>query len=273
MRKARNKKISLLMAIVFLFTIVVPLVGPAAAATGLRALSAPTVDDDSWERLGRVILEVEPEALRGGDTVIFSLPSGFDFAPSNATFKKEGNSWELSVVDGVYKTVYSAITVPDKVSGTLNDINIDAIDSVSWLDDNQISLKMKSSYTPVTNGELVFLQIDMNEVYIDDGHEGDIEFTSESPSGSGFPDDSVVVGTTGDGRVTISVVDDQTSNDDFDVTLRIKESLKGDIDDEKKDSIKFTLPDGFEWNETDGGILDYDTVIWGDEKKDRKSVV
>jgi uncharacterized Zn-binding protein involved in type VI secretion len=98
----------------------------------------------------------------------------------------------------------------------------------------------------------------LREVIVNEGASGDAVLTFEAASNSGFKNGELVVGKIGTGDVTVTVSDQETSNSDFDVTIRIKENVAGalKVDDE---SLKFVLPDGFVWK-TGFGY----THIWGD---------
>lgn len=253
MKTKRSRKFfSILLTLSLLVAMLAPL-GTAGAATGYRAYSVPSVDDDGWFTLGTVMVEIDPDALASDDTVIFSLPSGFEFAKAGATKVSVTDGYELSVAGDVY----TRITAPATVSGDTNALQNTEFD-IEWLDDNQIKVAL-SGYAP-GSGVKAWLKIEMPKVYVDSGFSGDINLTADAPSSSGFPEGSVTVGRVGDGNVTITVVDDETSNNDFTVKLRIKESRAGALEAET-DSIKLTLPDGFVWTTADGSITE--KTVWG----------
>jgi len=83
--------------------------------------------------------------------------------------------------------------------------------------------------------------------------------TFDAPSNSGFSSGDLVVGRIGTGDVTVTVSDKETSNSDFEVTLRVKENVAGALEVDNE-SLKFTLPDGFEWKND----FDY-SHRWGDD--------
>jgi hypothetical protein len=252
---------SILLTLSLLAAMLVPMAAPAAASTGYTALTKPAVDEDGWYKLGTVIMETSSEALEPGMSVVMSLPGGFEFVDDvdDVTVTRDtydeytftGSNGELTVV------------APATVGGDDNALSGGDKFEVELLDENQIKIDVTDEY--VGGGDAAFLRIELTEVYVDSGHSGDIMLVADTDSTSGFPDGEVVVGAVSDGEATISVTDDETSNDDFEVTIRIKESRAGALSDED-DSIKLSLPDGFEWNGTDGDIdaEDYKT-IWGQD--------
>jgi len=256
MRKSR-KLVAILATLALLATLLVPMAAPAAAASGYTAYTTPAVDDDGWFELGTVIAEVPSDAIKDGSTVIFSLPSGFDFAPAGAA--------KTSVADGYALTVggqvYTKITSPATVAGKDNAIEASEF-GIEWLDDNQIKVTINDTYAISAGDDAAFLKIEMPNVYVDEGYSGSIELVADAPSTSGFPSGSVVVGTVTGGAAEISVIDKDTSNSDFTVKFRVKENRAGALKAEDE-SIKLTLPNGFEWKGTDGLLAE--STIWGQD--------
>jgi len=76
----KNKKLSLILAIMFAMTILLPLLNPvpANAATGSSALQRPDVNDDFVSALGTVMVELPAGALRAGDVAVIELPEDFE---------------------------------------------------------------------------------------------------------------------------------------------------------------------------------------------------
>jgi len=224
-----------------------------SAATGYSALTKPTVGDDTWAALGTVIAEVPVEALSGNDTVVLSLPSGFKFYDGTASVRS--SAYDAEVLTGSVK-----VSAPATVGGKTNGIKDNSEFDVVALSKTQLQIKVTGA--SVNNPDAAFLKIELTSVYVKSGFSGDITLTADAPSTSAFPDGSVIVGRASGGDVTISVTDDQTSNSDFDVTIRIKESRAGSLKD-KSDSIKLILPDGFVWDDTVDDPTAVCNPIWG----------
>ena len=89
MRKARNKKVSLVITIVFMLTLLVPFVSPVAAAADMYALTTPSVTTGLDRTLGTLRI-VETEATAGsigaGTQIEVILPAGVAYmaAPTAA---------------------------------------------------------------------------------------------------------------------------------------------------------------------------------------------
>jgi len=253
--KRKLRGIAILITLAFLLSLLPA--GMASAATGYTALTKPTVGDGDWVTLGTVIAEVPVEALSGSDTVVLSLPSGFKFYDGDANVTVSGDTYELQGSLGGHVKV----SAPDYVGGKKNGIKDVTEFNVVALSKTQLQIKVTGASE--TSPDAAFLKIELTSVYVKSGFTGDITLTADAPSTSAFPDGSVVVGRASAGDVTISVTDDQTSNSDFEVTIRIKESRAGSLKD-KSDSIKLILPDGFVWDDSvAANDPDVYTQIWG----------
>jgi hypothetical protein len=263
--KARNKKISLLMTIVFLFTIMVPLVGPAGAASSYNALgTVPTVDDDGAYALATVRAEFAAGEIEKGDILHLYLPSDFQFlnGPNKDDVMTDAD-WEwVGGASTVTQGVYNYIDIPTMFGNTDNGLQPGDL-KITQEDDNEIAIEVVGD---VESGVDSMFLLKLGKIWVDKGFEGDITLTAEAPYG-GFPSGSVVVGKVGGGDVTLTVTDDQTSDSDFTVKIRIKESRPGALADDTDESLKFLLPDGFVWSKTNEGITVGNGIkkIWGDD--------
>lgn len=265
MRKSR-KLIAILATLAMLATLLVPMVTPAAADTGYTAYSTPTVGDDEYFDLGTVIIETPADAITGAagkeSTLILSLPGGFKFIDDKTNAATVTASTYTFAGDAKGQLIISA---PQSVGGTPNSLYSAAgtTFTAALLDDNQVKIQMKGNYNPAS-GDKAFFKIQMN-AYVDSGYSGEISLAGDAPSSSGFPTGSVVVGNVPGGQSTISVVDKDTSNDNFTVKLRVKENKAGALKDatDTNESIKLTLPDGFKWTTASGAIAE--STIWGND--------
>jgi hypothetical protein len=232
MLKVRKKSISLIVVLTFLMTLF-PLALPAFAADYTRLGAVASVDDDLGQALNTVKIETSSGELENGDTVIVSLPSDFNF------------NWDED--PGSY------ISIPAADDNGLADGDLD----VEVLDDNEIAISVVGEPSATNDG---LFYIYLKSVDVDEGFEGDIPLEFNAPSGSGFDDGSVVVGRVTGGEVAVEVTDDETFSDDGgQVTIRMEEDRAGAFEADPE-SVKFILPDGFEW----GAVSDVN-VIFGDD--------
>jgi len=270
LRKLRNKRFCLVMAILFALT----LLAPAAAFAELQPLSAPTVPDGAPATLGSINMHWSAGQLKDGDSCTISLPQNFQFLQQNST---NGNlfgtvdtvmgsgDWRFNSVSGTaYGTKNNYFIVP----ASAQNINAEnaltgATLAVTYLADNQIKLTVSNLQSGVA-GMDAYLTLVLNNIYVDSGYDGDIAVTMSSPSGSGFGSGNVVVGVAhSSGSVDIECTNapaftDRATGKDA-VTLRISESVPGSL--VAGDSLKFNLPSGFEWM----GVEDL-TLLWGEAK-------
>lgn len=237
MRKLRNKKFCLLMALIFAFTTMFSFAGVAAAAsTSYDALSTPTVEesdnDTDLKDLGSLLITIDKLDTTKDHEALLSLPSDFEHSFTN------GDVLEAEYDGGsVANAVYITTTSKD------NEFKID----LSGLAGNGL----------LSDVEIL---IPFEDVYVE-GDDGDIVLTIEKITGQ-FVDGEVVIGYISGGDVTVSVVDDETFDDTGVVTIRVKESLAGALGD-ATDALKFELPDGFVWDMASSGTIPV-TRIWGD---------
>lgn len=263
MLKTRKRWISLVLTLAMLVAFCVPFVGPAAASTGYTALQVPTVSDDDWCTLGTVVAEISNDAFKeADDSVVVSLPNDFKFGNDTATWLESSDKtkWELSVGSDVYASV-EATAYYNGNSNSLYNPNTETF-KVEKLDDNQIRITVPDAHNLVTSNDAAYLKISLKKVYVDKGFDGDIKLNFDADSASGFPSADVVVGRVTGGNVTVSVTDDDTSNSDFTIKVRVKESKAGALEDDSDSTLKFVLPDGFKWNDPQNLGK---KRIWGDQ--------
>ena len=226
----RKKTISLLVVLTFLMTLF-PLALPAFAADYSRMGAVVAVDDDDVFPLNRVRMEFDAGELEDGASVLISLPNGFEFREDD---DYDSDVMETSDWPGTYN--YFSVT-----EGT-------ATVDVTMLADNEIKVEV----TGIGTGD-VTLMLNLGAIYIDEDFEGDIPLEFYSAK-KGFDDGSVVVGRVTGGEVTVTVTDDEAFGDGGgDVTLRLREDRAGAFDDDAE-SVKITLPKGFEWADNEGYV-------------------
>lgn len=264
MRKARNKKFCLIMALVFAFSVMFPF---AALATDTRSLNVPTVNDNAAAQLGTVFFEFTAGQLSNGDSVTMTLPEDFQFLKANEDNKDKvmvSDDWK-SVASGVYGEVDgNYFKIPDTYQGDTNGLKGATID-VDMLDENEIQVTINGADSDLIDNWDSYMYLYLGNVWIDDGFEGDIDLRLKAPSTSGFQSGDVTVGRCTGGEVEIEVTDAPTFSDSDTVTIRIEEDVPGALESEKE-SLQFILPSGFEWDSVEkvkvfwGENPDYDTA-------------
>lgn len=285
MLKTRKRWISLLVTLAMLVTFAVPFVGPAAAATGIKALTVPNVSDGKWQDVGDVVIEVDGGALTGGNAVTLRLPEDFKFVDdvgnadvyydvSQAVYQiidknRDSNTGDTVQSDG--KTLvtpgtgnYVAVSIqtPSSYAGNFNELQADQLE-VSLLDENEIQIRLKDDATFIPDRDEAILKIVINKVWIKDGASGDVNLSVEKPSDSAFPAGDVVIARVPGELCELSVPSVDTFSDTKVVKFRVKETTTGSLT-EDKESLKLSLPDGFEWATLDTGDYDGYKLIIGD---------
>lgn len=251
MRKVRNKKFCLLMALVFAFTMVFPF----AAFADTDVLSTPTVNDDAATALGTVFFTFTAGQLSDDDSVTMSLPDDFQLLKAG---KGQDNVMEDSDWDSVSAGVYGEVggnyfKVPATYQGDTNGLAGASLD-IQMLDDNEIKVTVKGTVDDQWDS---CMYLYLGNVYVDSGFDGDINLALDAPSTSGFDDGEIVVGRVSGGAVDVEVTDAPTFSDNDTVTIRVEEEVPGSLED-TNESLQITLPDGFAWT----GVNSVD-VFWG----------
>lgn len=214
MIRARKKSIALIVALVFMLTIIAPM-GSAFAASGTSysALSAPKYDDDqTGVPLGTILVEFN------------RLGAGVHEA------------WvELS--DGVeLKTV--------NVSDAVNDSGafVTTVSAVYNVGDSGFSLELTGPDTSVSD---VSFEIEITADIEDGAPTGPITATFENINGQ-LVDGEVTIGYVAGGALKLDVREDNTFSDEGgEVVIRITEEVAGTLNAD--DELVLLLPDGFEW--------------------------
>jgi len=277
--KVRNKKFSLIMAIVFALTMVFPF---AALASSTESLNQPVTDDDVITSLGTVFYQFTAGQIKADDTVSVRLPDGFHFVQQGSDNKdalqtgaeSANNYWTKQTVGGsVYANIVGQvgtsanpgnyIEFPQFYGSNTNDNAFwnSADVTVKMLDDNELQLKVNGQPATGLNG---YMYLHLGNVYVDSGFSGDIDLTMSAPSNSGFNNESIVVGrTSSSGSVDMEVTNVPTfsnsTSEDGSLKMRINEDIPDTIDD-KSDSIKLKLPSGFAFDGTHPSSVN---MIWG----------
>ena len=227
----KNKKlIAILTTLVMLVALLVPMVGPAAAATTYSAdkvlsVSANTVNTDG----NRVVIKgTSTDALNVGDFVVLQLP---------ADFKMRGSVIVPPTIGADPNDVF-AVSVDGSPAG--NNIPFGVINRV-----NQIKIEVAAVHPGVWTP---YIYVKIDELEVPGGATGEVKLTAEASSGSGFTSGQVTIAQVGVGQVTLGLekVALITSAGGPIDTLKIKETLAGNLE-VSNESLKFKLPNGFTW--------------------------
>jgi len=243
--KLKRKVLSVLITMSMLLMLLVPLAGVAGASGDIKALTVPRVSDTDSQALGTLKVTVDAGSIKRGDTILFKLTSGYDYSTAFSVY-----AGDPDVVNGIY--------VPDTYGNEDNglmsdDITIDVLDPN---DEVQITADVAQD-----NGLDFVFYIHMEDVDVEGGTTDDSVVTFSGPSNTGFPKGTVTnsTDTSTNGMVELVVSGADTSNNDFTFDLRVEEKTAGALK-EAAESIKLTLPAGYEWDIVDPGV----ELLWGD---------
>lgn len=214
MIKARNKKFSLLMAIVFLFTIMVPLVGPAAAGTTYTAHSAKSWESDDKGAIFKFSVKIDP-CSADNHAAIVKFPS--DVLITDVDFSTV--TGEVYGLEAVYDNEDNEFLL------RFSTVDVDKPQKVEFIVTVTADL---DNYTGIINA-------DVDRLYGD--------FVSATIVG---------LGRAGDGDITVStgklaVITESGGEIN---PIYMKENTKDAVRGESK-ALKIKLPKGFEWKDAD----------------------
>jgi len=238
MRKSK-KLIAILATVALLVTMLVPMVGPAAAATTYSAdkvlsVSANSIveTDPTGGVINRVVIKGSTtDAVYTGDEVFLQLP---------ADFKMSGT-----------------VEMPTSIEGNDNDV-ISISSPSTFTNKNRINIKVNEVNT---DSYIPYIYVNITKLEVPGGASGDVKLTAEAQTNSGFSNGEVIIARVGTGQVTLGmdkVVLITSAGGTID-TLMVKETLAGDLE-ESTESLKFKLPNGFTWDCSEV-VLDR---VWGD---------
>lgn len=210
MRKARNKKFALMMAIVFLFTIMVPLVGPAAAGTTYTVHSSKSWDSDQDGAVFQFSVKIDPCSV-GAHAAIVKF---------NSDVLIQNVETSGTVVGDVYGLTFE---YEENDNEFLVKFTNNELEKVEFVVKTTANL---DNYTGIINA-------DIDRLYGD--------FVSASANG---------LGRAGDGDITVSTgkVAVITEAGGEINPIYMKENTSNAVRGEKK-ALKVKLPKGFEWRD------------------------
>lgn len=262
--KSRRKLLSILLTLSLLVTLLVPMVGPAAAAGSYRSLMAPSVTDGAWQTLGTAIIEVDAGALAKDHAVSLRLPTDFKIYDDGKTptVSVSGSVYEIG--DATTGTTVK-ISTPSSLAGKDNELQFSDLAKPQILSQNEFKISLAHDPSnPSGSKDAAIIKIEFPKVYVKSGFSGDITVIGTASSTSAFPNGSVTIGTvvSGNQKVEISTTNvpsfssDTTSDP---IKIRVTEKKPSALEP-GNESLNFKLPSGFKWL----SYIDV-TKIWGDD--------
>jgi len=260
LRKIRNRKFCLIMAVIFAFSVVFPIAAMAnISRSGSLAVVAGSSSETDYKPLSTVVVTVGN--LQLGSSVIVALPRDFRFDVSG-TANLNGLDWigrGGTVAGDVYRIGGNKtfIEIPENKDnglsvtggaspgGTLKVEYLDAKTDGTPKNFNEIKITIVGG--PNTNEEGTF-RIVLGSVYVDSGYQGEVPLTFTVAPNSYFDAGEVMVGRVEGGSVRVEVTDSYTFDDKGVVTFRLIENREKGFE-KSTESVRLTLPKGFAWDE------------------------
>jgi len=233
----RRKALSVLVAVVFFLSIMLPLSQPGyATGTTYTPLTVPNVSDDTTTKLGSFQVEIDPYYSDNGGEALVELPKDYEIK-------------DLTVADG--KIDYTSMS--ESVSTTVYDEDgKNTTVTITKITDRSFKLELQEG--DISGAKLRF-PITFESVKVPSGVSGDIVAKIVGVAGQ-LVSGSVVIGTVGAGDLEVEVLDTENFSDaGGSVEIRVAETAAGKLNEE--DELELELPDGFEWGDIEEATLVY----------------
>jgi len=251
-----KRLVSIIAAIAFCLSFLAPAIiapAPAVAAGSITALQVPVVKDGTTNaKLGTVKVVVPAGSVGSGDVIVFELPTDCTFPAAFDT--------TIYASDVAAPGVANYVDAPKKLGNDDNgfyDSSGNLILSIVKTTNRTVQIRVLDNKQMRPGCDGVFY-VYLGSINIDRGVKGELKAILDGPAGTGFPLGTVVVArTSDDSDVELSTSSLQTSNNNFEFKLRIKENIVGALK-ARDESLVLILPDGYEW--TDKGTP---TTLWG----------
>jgi hypothetical protein len=234
----RRKALSVLVAVVFFLSIMLPLSQPGyATGTTYTPLTVPNVSDDTTTKLGSFQVEIDPYYSDNGGEALVELPKDYEIkdltvANREIDYTRMSKSVSTTVYgeDGENTTTVTITKITDR------------------------SFKLELQEGDISGAKLRF-PITFESVKVPSGVSGDIVAKIVGVAGQ-LVSGSVVIGTVGAGDLEVEVLDTENFSDaGGSVEIRVAETAAGKLNEE--DELKLELPDGFEWGDIEEATLVY----------------
>ena len=252
MRRFRSKWIAILATLALLATLLVPMVGPAAAAATYSAVVTKVQPGVADQYAGRILVEIPVAELSSGDYFVLRLPTDFDFSLTignnkSLTSTVESDVYNVGGEDGVKIKIPQ---VSNAFYSSTSGYNVSGF-KVDVIAKNEIKIYVEPTAVTNTAEKTGYFYVILNKIDVASGYSGDIYVTIEGKSGSPFGDGKVIVAQCGSGIVNItvdSVKTITTSKAQID-NIRVKEDRQEAFSRGK--DIKLKLPSGYKWQRVD----------------------
>lgn len=234
----RRKALSVLVAVVFFLSIMLPLSQPGyATGTTYTPLTVPNVSDDTTTKLGSFQVEIDPYYSDNGGEALVELPEDYEIITLKVADKK---------IDYTEKSKSVSTTVYDEDEKNTTTVTITKITDRSF--------KLELQEGNISGAKLRF-PITFESVKVPSGVSGDIVAKIVGVAGQ-LVSGSVVIGTVGAGDLEVEVLDTENFSDaGGSVEIRVAETAAGKLNEE--DELELELPDGFEWGDIEEATLVY----------------
>ncbi|KJS12076.1 MAG: hypothetical protein VR67_11410 [Peptococcaceae bacterium BRH_c8a] len=229
MRKARNKKLSLLIALVFAFTVIFPVGAVFAASEPTVSYTTTTVTDGPDQTLGYIKIDNDDMSTIDVVYMDITLPSDVDFDagfdPVNLFASAVADGFVVTKTDGDADEVSVEIANPSKLNKDLF-ISFQNCITIDKSADDDILVKIDAAATSTYGGTA--WEIDNKEYKLASQATGDITASAGSPESIKFGDDKEIA------KITIEEA--------------YAGQLKKAVGEAKADTITLELPsDDFAW--------------------------
>jgi hypothetical protein len=237
----RRKALSVLVAVVFFLSIMLPLSQPGyATGTTYTPLTVPNVSDDTTTKLGSFQVEIDPYYSDNGGEALVELPKDYEIKDLTVA-DKEIDYTRMS--ESVSTTVYGEDGEDGKNTTTV---------TITKITDRSFKLELQEG--GISGAKLRF-PITFESVKVPSGVSGDIVAKIVGVAGQ-LVSGSVVIGTVGAGDLEVEVLDTENFSDaGGSVEIRVAETAAGKLNEE--DELELELPDGFEWGDIEEATLVY----------------
>ncbi|MGI6488168.1 MAG: copper amine oxidase N-terminal domain-containing protein [Syntrophothermaceae bacterium] len=246
MRRARSKKLAIMILFTFMATLFAAVPMASAATTYSNALSTQTFEAGEYSSINKVFAKIK-----------ITIPKGA-MTPNDTQefFVRFDND------------VYCGFDTQDPVPGGDNQVKSATVDKSVYakskaVDGQTVYNELKVTVTAKDASginEEGTLYIPLKTIWVPSSASGDINAIIEAEPGSVFDDGKVIIARTSAGKVTVSIDKIETITDAGGTIgiVRIKEDMAKALDDTGK-SVKIKLPKGFYWENT--GSL---STKWGE---------
>ena len=237
----RRKALSVLVAVVFFLSIMLPLSQPGyATGTTYTPLTVPNVSDDTTTKLGSFQVEIDPYYSDNGGEALVELPKDYEIKDLTVA---DGKIDYTSMSESVSTTVYGEDGEDGKNTTTV---------TITKITDRSFKLELQEG--GISGAKLRF-PITFESVKVPSGVSGDIVAKIVGVAGQ-LVSGSVVIGTVGAGDLEVEVLDTENFSDaGGSVEIRVAETAAGKLNEE--DELELELPDGFEWGDIEEATLVY----------------